>query len=95
MRSATSSTPSTAATVVGERGVEARAGLAVADVDRRRSPDVGVDPFVGLGQRGVVRGTDRVGEDDGAGHEGDTEEHRERGGEEAQLAGGELLDGEL
>ncbi len=65
----------------GEGGVEAGAGFAVADVDRRRCPDVGVDAFVGLGQRGVVGGTDGVGEDEGAGHEGDTEEHREGGGE--------------
>ena len=80
---------------VGERGVEAGAGFAVADVDRRRCPDVGVDAFVGLGQRGVEGGTDRVGEDEGAGHEGDTEEHREGGGEQSQLVGCELLDGEL
>ena len=77
---------------VEQRGVEPGAGLAVAEVDRRRRPDVGVDAFVGLGQHGVEGGTDRVGEDEGAGHEGDTEEHREGGGQEAQLAGCELLD---
>ena len=79
---------------VGERGVEARAGFAVAEVDLRRRPDVGVDALVGLGECRVERGADRLGEDEGAGHEGDTEEHREGGGEQSQLACGELFDGE-
>ena len=79
---------------VEQRGVEPGAGLAVAEVDLRGSPDVGVDSLVGLGQHGVEGGTDRVGEDDGAGHEGDTEEHREGGGQEAQLASCQLLERE-
>ncbi len=76
-------------------GVESGAGFAVAEVDLGRRPDVGVDALVGGGERRVERGADGLGEDEGAGHEGDTEEDRERGAEQAQLAGRELFDGEL
>ena len=57
--------------------VEPWAALTEGQIHRRRRTDHGVHAPIGVGDDGIEGGADRVVEDEGAGHEGDPEEHGE------------------
>ena len=75
-----------------ERCVEAGGRRTEGGVDIGRAAHDGVGTAVGVRDQAIEGVAERGGEDEGAGHEGDTEHHGYGRGDETQLLGGDLLE---